>query len=353
MRWLIGVLGILAISAGALAQDTSALIGQAMDRQIKLQVNAILPEAMRLIGQQTGVRIEAESIVWDLLPWGDQTNLSAKIENQTLREALNGMTRKLGLTYVLKDEAIELHPMPALRRLGRRSTLQELQALDYLAATPFHPEKLEADVPSLIAAIDAVLLETKSAYAVENRAQLSVPNQLIEIPRNATLIDALELIDGQTPATWFPWGKSIVLMNKETLVRTQLNKKISARYAGVDLAQVLLELSQRAGLTFTIDPGALQQVPAEFRTIKLSLDNATIQQALESISGFTGLTFTTNDKGVYCSRQPAAGTSADPIIAIIPLDNGVQGVITQSQLSPAQRTEIQSKLRQAIEGMKK
>src|SRR5436190_23911963 len=92
--------------------QTSALINEQLDKPITLDLNSPLPDAMRAIGQKTGVRIEATPAVWELLPWGDQTNITAKIENTTLREALDAITRKLGLVYVMKDQNIELQPMP-------------------------------------------------------------------------------------------------------------------------------------------------------------------------------------------------------------------------------------------------
>src|SRR5438045_367845 len=97
-----------ATAATTWAQTSSALINEALDKQVKLELNTVLPQAMQTIATQTGVRVEADRAVWDLLPWGEQTNISAKIENQTLREALEAITRKLGLTFVLKDEAVEL-----------------------------------------------------------------------------------------------------------------------------------------------------------------------------------------------------------------------------------------------------
>jgi len=90
------------------------------------------------IQHDTGVPIEVSPAVYDLLPWGDQTNITAKIENQTLRQALDAITQKLGLKYVLKDEFLELQPVPALVRLGRRATVQELGALDLLASNPLN-----------------------------------------------------------------------------------------------------------------------------------------------------------------------------------------------------------------------
>src|SRR5258708_4974817 len=54
-----------------LAQDTSALINEQLDKPVaKLELNGTLPQVMNTIGEQTGVRLEASPAVWDLLPWG-------------------------------------------------------------------------------------------------------------------------------------------------------------------------------------------------------------------------------------------------------------------------------------------
>ena len=67
-------------------------------------------------------------------------------------------------------------------------------------------------------------------------------------------------------------------------------------------------------------------MPPEFRTIHLVLDNATVRQALESISGFTGLGYLVKPNGVYVWNQSSGGPagSAGPVIATIQLDNGMQ-----------------------------
>src|SRR3954466_13143005 len=75
----------------ALAQDSSALINQRLDQPYSLTAkDELLASAFKKITADTGVRIEATSAVWDLLPWGDQTTLNAKIENIPLRQALAG-----------------------------------------------------------------------------------------------------------------------------------------------------------------------------------------------------------------------------------------------------------------------
>jgi hypothetical protein len=224
------------------AQDTtSALMNEAMDKPVKLELNGTLPQVMQTIAEQTGVRLQATQGVWDLLPWGQQTNINAKIENQTLRQALEAITRKLGLTFTLRDEAVELEPMPALRRLGRRATPQELAVLDLLSSTSMGLNNEHPTLRQLMLAVDAKLESAKSPFAIEDRVfEGQSRDNTVFVPRNATMMDALEAIDHSTAATWYPWGKSIVIVTKQDQVRNQLAKTVSVRYTGVNISQVLL-----------------------------------------------------------------------------------------------------------------
>src|SRR3954452_1875275 len=157
-----------AAPAPAPAQSTSALINEALDKQVNLDLNDTLPGALQAIQTKTGVPIKPDPSVYDLLPWGENTNITAKIQNQTLRQALDAITQKLGLSFTLGDEAILLQPVPALRRLPHRATVQELRALDLLAATKMPPVK-DNHVQTFLSAIDLQLDALKSPFAVENR----------------------------------------------------------------------------------------------------------------------------------------------------------------------------------------
>jgi len=289
---------------------TSALINKQLDSLQDLKLDTTLPDAMKQIGNQTGVRLEADPAVWDLLPWGEQTNIKATIQNHTLRQGLTAITQKLALEFVLTDESVQLRPMPALQRLGRRATVDELEVLDLMTTTP-----MELDHPTfaqIVSAVDGKLASLKSPFAIDDRAADTTADQKINIPRNASMADVLEDLCRQTDAAWYPWGKTIVIVSREEQIRSQLSKMLSARYNGVDVSQVLLELSQRAGVDFTVDPGAYQKIPAQFRNIQLLLDNASVQQALESIGGYTGLGFDITDKGVHVSYQGDAGATTAP-----------------------------------------
>jgi hypothetical protein len=343
----------LLLAAHSFAQDTSALINEALDKPIQMSINATLPQTIDQIGDKTGVRIEVQPAVWDLLPWGRDTNITAKIDNQTLRQALDAVTRKLGLTFVLTEESVELRPEPALRRLTRRATVQELNALDLLTSNQLGLTTDRPTVTQLLSAVDQRLQDLKSSLAIDNRASDAfTPDQIVPVARNATIAEALESLATNTRATWYPWGKAVVIVSKEDQVRDQLNKTITIRYNGVDLSQVLMELSQRSGVPFDIQPGAIQQISPEFRSIKLFLDDASIKQALDAITGFTGLAYTVNEKGIYFWSNAATATSAtaprDPVLGIIPLGNGLQILVPQSQVPADMREYLKMKTQEEL-----
>ena len=82
----LGALVLVVLASSASAQSSSALINEALDKQQPLQLEGTLPQAIQTIAEKTGVRIEIAPGAYDLLPWGEQTTIKARIENQTLRD---------------------------------------------------------------------------------------------------------------------------------------------------------------------------------------------------------------------------------------------------------------------------
>ncbi|MDB5319549.1 MAG: hypothetical protein JWN40_1180 [Phycisphaerales bacterium] len=357
--WVLVAAGSFLFVTPARAQntDSSALINQQLDKQAKLDLNGSLPDVMGQITKQTGVPIVAVPDVWAILPWGKETTVTAKIENQTLREALEVITRKLGLQFLLKDEAIELQPAPALRRLGRKSTISELDALNLLGATPLQLTTDKTDLKTLLEAVDSRLVAIKSPYAVENRTATSgnpVPQNIpIAVPRNASLLDALEAVTTQSPATWYPWGKTIVVLPKQEQVRRQLQKDITLRHDGTDVAQVLGELSMRSGVPFRYEPGTFQELAPQSRQIKLVL-NATVMDALEAICGLTGLGYQVKDDEVYIwNTASTAVRPRDKTIAILQTETGLQVLINESNCPPDVREFIERVKEKQFDALRK
>jgi hypothetical protein len=305
------LIAVVLMSPVLIAEQTSALIAQAMDKQLpkdEIHFGGTLPQVIESFGDMTGVRIEADDSVYDVLPWGDLTTFHADFRHLTLRQALSAICQKLGLQYELEDQSVQLHLLPPLQRLGRRCTVDELQCLDYLTSTPLEAKETNFTAEHLLSVIDSKL--AKSPYDVENRAFTPGDGTPVNVSRRASLLNALEEISIQTDATWYPWGNTIVVLKKSDQIRLQLSRRITVRYDGEDVSNVLLDLAHRSNLDFQIQPGSLQKIPANFRTLRLELDNATVQQGLESIAGFTGLGYAITNNGVFISSNTTAATAS-------------------------------------------
>ena len=115
-----------------------------------------------------------------------------------------------------------------------------------LAANPLNASTDRLTVHALVDSLDHRLIELKSNFAIDSRPGDSlVQDQTISVPRNATLMDSLEALAKQTRATWYPWGKTIVIVAKEEQVHNQLEKSVTVHYPGTEVTQVLTELSQK------------------------------------------------------------------------------------------------------------
>jgi hypothetical protein len=128
----------------------------------------------------------------------------------------------------------------------------------------------------------------------------------------------------------------VLVKPKEGWVRDQLEKQITRNFAAVDVGQVLSDLTDYSGVELTIEPGALQKVPPQARTIRLELQYQPVAKVLEMIAGFTGLNYSINERGVYVwnpSNTGAGGGSQDPVVAMLTLpESGVQVLIRQSDI---------------------
>ncbi len=345
---------VLFISSIAQAEDTtSALINQALDKPQKLTINGLLPQAMEHIQQQSGVPMKADPAVWDLLPWGRDTNIHATIDNQTLRQALEAITQKLGLQFDVKSEALVLEPIPALRRLARRSTAQELACLEVLSKQPF-PTSGTLTLKAMLDAVDKQLKAANPDYAVDPPAvDSALMSATVNIARNSTLLDALETMVKQTTATWYPWGKTVAILGKQDQIKRQLNRTITVRYNGTELSQVLSDLSQKSGVPFDIEAGAIQQLSPEARAINLMLEDYSIHDALEAIRGTTGLDFMIREGGVYLWNQAAGPARRERVLITMPVQGTDMVVlITESQVPSDLREYITQKTQKQFDNIR-
>jgi hypothetical protein len=340
----------LVCSVKTFAQESSALINKALDETVKLDINKPLPEALRVITQQTDVRITADPAIWDLLPWGKDTVVQLKAENVTLRKGLDMMAHHLGLVAQVRSEFVEFSPCPPLARLGQRASKDELKALDVLSSQkPVNLGTNEPTIRQLLEAIDLQLADDKNVpLAIENHlADVISQDKKISVPRNATLMDALECIASQTRGTWYPWGNTIIICAKDDRARQLLRRPISIRggAGGIDITQLILEIASHSGVPIEIEPGALSAVPQNARLLRGAdgrppvLENVPAQQILEIISGQTGLSFDVVDDHVRAALSPTA--SGQKAFGLLQLENGVFVLLSPGEIPADIRQYIQ------------
>jgi hypothetical protein len=357
---LISCLMLASVASGQPASDSSALINEQLDKLVKFELNDIpLPQVFQSIERQTGVPVRPDDDVYAMLPWGRQTPITASVQNLPLRDALEAICGKLGLQFSLGDEAVLISPVPALKRIGGRATLNEIHAIDLLDRTPLGPDARSITLAELIDRIDKALVSVKpdadksKPLVVEFRPGDVPLDRTITLSRNATLFDALNELHLQSRLTWYPWASAVVIVPKSDVVKNQLNRQVNLRYDGVDIAQIFQDLSKQTGIEFMIEPGALQRVAAEYRIINLLID-APVRQALETLQGRTGLGYVVTDDGVYIWNQsstPAGGRGR--VAALVPVEGVGFGLIHEDQLTPAARAKLKQVVSEKIELIEK
>ena len=362
----------LAVAQAPVAPNrTSALINEELDKPITLnQTNRALPEVLEIIEQQTGIRFDVKDGTWATLPYGRQTPISVNAKDTSLRLTLDAITRKLGLQFVLRDEAVEIRPLPALARIGRRATVQEIAGLALLAEERIELLKDRPAAWELLEAIDLRLQELDQTarelqrpapgLAVEVRLDDAQREAPVFVSRTATLLQAMEAIAEQTSATWYPWADTFIVLPKSDWVARQLDAPVNLSYNTVEIMKVLDDLEDAAGVPFEIEPGALQYIPESSQRVRLFLDNATVREALESLGSVTGLGYSVRDTGIYiwnsragdeprARRSPGAGGPAESPVVIVDLGDGASLLLYEEDLPDELRRRVEARRAEAID----
>jgi hypothetical protein len=315
--------------------DWPTLIQQALDQPTDLEIaDQPIADALAYVGQRTGVTIDIAPAVVEMLPYGAQTTVSATIRGTPLREGLAALLRPIGLQFAIRGSRIQAEPVAALARLGRRATWEELELLDQLASNNWWGGVAE----QLRITIEGELLSTDDAFgALRDRAAKVGAG---------TALDAVENACGAMHWVWVPRGRQVVVMSATDFHRDRLGATDSFRYVGVPLANVLVDLTQRAGVPLRLEPGVLADLPTQtLNAFTLQAENIPYEQALELIAGATALAYTVGDEGVWLYRPEgvaavsagARSGSADPYVMKITMPAGPDGttyeiLVRQSEL---------------------
>ncbi|MHC4443838.1 MAG: hypothetical protein ACYTBZ_00905 [Planctomycetota bacterium] len=281
--------------------STEIKIVQALDQPMDLKVSDMpIRELIQQLADKTGLPIHIEPGALNLMPYGSRTTLSATIESQPLKESLTALLLPIGLTFEVQPDRLLIKPTKHLARIVNRATWKELETLEMLYQLPWSEE--------LFNSLGFQFQDAPAADLETNRETL---RRLANAVGEGTAAEVLELACDQYGWAWYPSGEFISIVTKTRLVEHQLQKRVSLKYVHKTLSEALLDLVKRAGILLRMDPGVMASLPPQTaERFTLSIENASIRQALEIVSGETGLGYFIEPDGIRLTTSSFALPSA-------------------------------------------
>lgn len=356
---LLSVLLALAAPIGAAAEQ-AATLQQALDQVTEFEVEEVpVGKAFQALTDQTGIQFFLAPETLDLLPYGEDTRVSVEFENVPLREGLDQLLLPLGMSFevasegmrwlpredqpkmlekLVTPEGVRVLPKPALVRIGRRPTWEELDTLAFVRGVNW--------------------LEKKDRNALRDRLQFrgdafSWSTLALEAQRIGAGPgdEVLSLACESRGWTWFPEGDRIVVLPAREQLRRQLQCGVSFRCTHRSLVEVLQQLARQAHVDIRHEPGVIASLPAQTRdNFSLLLQDVTAAEALDQIAAATGLGYRLDQNAVVFYHPGAVASESadsggaksfaqDPFIAklVLPAAPGeaqVEILIRKSELSP-------------------
>lgn len=297
MRTILLTLMVCGIAGTTFAQSSTVALQQALDRPLDMTLeDATIADVFNTLTAKTGVRFIVDERTIACLPYGDQTRVAVRLRNVTLRRDLARMLAPQALVWTVEGDAIRIMPSDALARMVRPASHDELQILGRLSTDKLVPvEKGSAAMDQLrqlpgLGDIELTIQVKGDLASAKARADQALPCT------GAQWLDAF--CRGES-WTWYLWGDEIIVLDRKMQIERQLQQVVTLRYQNDKLVNILLDLAKEGRFTLAMDPGVMNSLPAEVATnFSLAMSSATISQALEVISGATGLEFPRTDEGV-------------------------------------------------------
>jgi len=361
---------VLAMVAVPAAGQSGVSVQLALDKPVDLNItDAPISQVFQRLTEATGVRFVIGQDVYACLPYGDQTRLAVKLKNVTLRNALSPMLTPQAMEWRIDKDSVRILPTAPLLRLIRRATYEELLGLGRILSVKLQPvDKAGLVADQLRTATGNKNLKLKFHAKTDKDAEARVGIERANLALPCTGAQWLDMLCHGRGWTWFFRGDDVVIVEQKMQIQRQLQQQVSLRYEGADLTTVLLDLAHKARVQLNMDPGVMDYVPVETRkNFNLIMSEATIAQALEVISGATGLLFVTENQGVRIgaseklkqSVEPAADSSSkrSPFFlkTSIPLSDGstLEAYIRASDLPAEVQTIINAEKARLVEALLK
>lgn len=277
-------------------QEIGELLEEALDQhvgEIAIRDESI-PDALKRIEQQTGVRFDVDERVFELMPYGPRTRVSIELKDVPLRAALRQMLDRLALSMRVANERIRVEPAPVLLRLGRRATWEEMTTIQTLAAGAWTSDPVKA-------------LKFRYLFPPESSAPERLDATIRQVASGAALAD-LEAAARTLGWVWRPAESTVVICSSTDYFVERLAQPAEFSFQRRPLDEVFVEIGRKAGVPMLFEPGCLQRVHAQQRHVDLIQRKSSARQALELLCGRTGLQYAVVAEGVRISGPVADST---------------------------------------------
>ncbi|MCG3125535.1 MAG: hypothetical protein CHACPFDD_00359 [Phycisphaerae bacterium] len=277
-------------------QEIGELLEEALDQQVREIAirDQPIPDALKHIEQQTGVRFEVDERVFELMPYGPRTRVSIQVKDAPLRTALRQMLDRLALAMRVADEKLRIEPAPVLLRLGRRATWEEMTTIQTLASDTWTSDPVKA-------------LKFRYLFPPEAGAPERLDATIRQVASGAALAD-LEAAARTLGWVWRPAETSIAICSSADYFSERLAQPMEFSFQRRPLDEVFVEIGKKAGVPMLFEPGSLQRVAAPQRHVDLIQRKSSARQALELLCGRTGLQYAVVADGVRISGPVADST---------------------------------------------
>lgn len=322
--------------------------------------NKTLGEAIGLIAEQTGVPLRVRPAVMDLAPLGAGTVIrKVEVANLPLREGLARVLAPLGMTFVLRDDHVEILAKECLSALGRRVTWDELDTLSKLASIE---PGLAADALATLKPMIQFRVPLRDPWLTLSGAIRDVGAGLGD--------EVLSRACRNLGWTWTLDGKHIVVTDGVETIRRKLARRITLRMTNRPLLGVLHAIGERIGVAIHTEPGLMASLPRYLQqNFSLNAHDDAASQVIDTITAYTGLGYLIEPGGVFffnagidadaASQRDGGGespTDKDPIVAKMTttLEDGktIDWLIRRSELPPNLRDMRKKELAELFRTMR-
>ena len=293
-----------------------------------------LSEIVKKLSDATGMSIRIEPEALAVLPGGTKTKFAnLQVQDATLRQTLAKILAPLGLRYTIEEGGIAISAMPALTRMERPATWDELRFVQRLEATPYSPEEFA---------------KIKILYRLDDSKDgpAGLTKQLAKSGRGS-IAEMLEVATSALHWAWLPDGDHIAIISAEAVNNRKLSRRVTENYPNKHLGFILTDLGRQAGVHVHFQPGAFRKTLLnDVDSYSLNLSNASIRQALDQIRADTGLDYQVQYDGVHIgpaddllrNRLMPRPDDDDPFVAKVSVPLGEAGslefLLHESELPP-------------------